>query len=107
MQISIGHIEIFRETISALLIAKEQLQSASQHKLQRLDGIVSEYNFDVQSYQSDLESTIQTEQMCQWQLDQAMVTFTQAKESFMEAESNLLKANERLENAQNHLSSLQ
>ncbi|MDR1959376.1 MAG: hypothetical protein LBQ54_10120 [Planctomycetaceae bacterium] len=70
-QADVKQIEIFNETVSALLSAREELENASQRELQRLEQVVSEYDADVQHYQSKYETAVQIEQSCQEHVHQA------------------------------------
>ncbi|MDR3110132.1 MAG: hypothetical protein LBU65_10685, partial [Planctomycetaceae bacterium] len=69
-QADVKHIEIFSETVSALFSAREELESASQMELLRLEQVVSEYNADVRYYQSAFETAVQTEQFHQERVNQ-------------------------------------
>jgi uncharacterized Zn finger protein (UPF0148 family) len=96
-QADVKHIEIFSDTVSALLSAREELESASQRELQRLEQVVYEYNADVQHYQSEFETAVQIEQSHQGRVSQAKQNVEQSEYALSFCQAQLPRDDEREE----------
>jgi chromosome segregation ATPase len=88
-QISVGQIENFRETLSAMLQAREMLQNTMQSELTRLEGIVTDYRQETDNYRNSYEQALQYEAGCQQHVDDCQAEYDSAEQELNEAQIHL------------------